>query len=79
MISVFLIILYNYIDFFSPKLVTRILLSDAGFQLGALEFMLGSHDNESRTEGATAAAASVKKMNDKPFDFQTCEYLVKCN
>ncbi|XP_052781635.1 E3 ubiquitin-protein ligase RNF123-like [Mya arenaria] len=50
------------------KLVTKLLLSDAGFQLSAIEFMLGNHGDDKEQEAG--ATASPKKSKEKPFDFR---------
>ncbi|WAR26433.1 RN123-like protein [Mya arenaria] len=54
----------------SQKLVTKLLLSDAGFQLSAIEFMLGNHGDDKEQEAG--ATASPKKSKEKPFDFRNC-------
>jgi len=57
---------------FSESLVTRLLLSDAGFQLSGLEFMLGTCEVSDKPPMAIAAA---KKTKDKQFDFRNCKFI----
>lgn len=51
---------------FSESLVTQLLLSDPGFQLSGLAFMLGGHTD------TDTPSASARKAKDKIFDFRNC-------
>ncbi|XP_053378439.1 E3 ubiquitin-protein ligase RNF123-like [Mercenaria mercenaria] len=52
--------------------VTDVLLSDHGFQITALEFMLGNHDKKE-----TGATGGLKPMKEKQFDFRNYEEVNK--
>ena len=54
----------------SQKHTSKVLLSDAGFQLQSLEFMLGNGTEEE-------AAGGQPPAEEKTFDFRNCEsYLI---
>ncbi|KAL4226862.1 hypothetical protein ACF0H5_014841 [Mactra antiquata] len=58
----------------SQSKVTKILLSDHGFQLSGLEFLLGHHGNSETTTATTTtldvAAVSTKGIKEKQFNFR---------